>query len=312
MKICFIGLGSIGMRHMRNLSRLLKEQGITYSIDALRSSHKALEGEAQALICSEYYSYEELPNGYDIIFITNPTYLHYDAIDKVRGKTKHLFIEKPVFESCAYDIEQWKCEQKGIYYVACPLRYSPVINYLKSEINAEKVYSVRVISSSYLPEWRKGVDYRKIYSSKKELGGGVTLDLIHEWDYITYLFGMPMQVYNISGKYSDLEISSDDVSIYIAKYEDKVIELHLDYFGRVPIRKVELFCKDCVIDADLLGSTIQYKGCLQKTVQFAKEDMYLNEMNYFLSMVLCGAKNENDIGHAYKVLGIATGKFEQK
>ena len=36
---------------------------------------------------------------------------------------------------------------------------------------------------------RKNIDYTKIYTSKKNLGGGVLLDGVHEIDYLIYLFG---------------------------------------------------------------------------------------------------------------------------
>ena len=54
-----------------------------------------------------------------------------------------------------------------------------------------------------------GVDYRTVYSAHKAMGGGVTIDLIHEWDYLVELFGVPDKLYNFKGTYSDLEIDSD-------------------------------------------------------------------------------------------------------
>lgn len=306
MKICFIGLGSIGSRHIKNISTILEERNIEYCIDVLRSTKTALPEDITPLLALEYYDINELPIDYDIIFITNPTNMHYDMIRRIAHKTKHIFIEKPIFESNKYDLINLKLKN-GIYYVACPLRYTPVIKFIKNIINDEKIYSARAISSSYLPDWRKDSDYRKIYSAKKSQGGGVSLDLIHEWDYLTYLFGFPIQLYNFNGKYSNLEIDSDDISIYIAKYKDKLVELHLDYFGRNTTRQLEIFCEDYVIYADLIQNIISYNGTIQKSISLEREDMYLNEMNHFLDMILNNVNNNNDIYHAYKVLSIATG-----
>ncbi len=308
MKICFIGLGSIGTRHITNLIMILQERKISYQIDAYRSSKCTLKEELRSIINQEYYSFEELPGDYDIIFITNPTFLHYDAIQKVIHKTTHLFIEKPLFESASYDINKLTGKGQNIYYVACPLRYTPVVQYLKKVLPGERIYSIRAICSSYLPEWRIGVDYKEVYSAKKEHGGGVSLDLIHEWDYITYLFGIPQTVYQINGKYSELEITSDDISIYIAAYKNMLAELHLDYFGRKNTREIELYCKDYVIKADLRNNTLCYNGVEEKIITLPIEDMYKNEMNYFLDMVLEGEFNHNDINHAFEVLKLATGK----
>jgi len=312
MKICLIGLGSIGSRHLKNITNILTERNIKYSIDALRSKRTILSQHIEPLLNRIFYDIDEVPNDYDIIFITNPTNLHYEAISKIVHKTKHIFIEKPLFESCEYDLDGLHMNSDSIYYVACPLRYSPVINCIKGIIKKENIYSVRAISSSYLPDWRKGVDYRNIYSAKKSQGGGVSLDLIHEWDYIIDLFGIPLQVYNLNGQYSNLEIDSDDISVYIAQYKDKLVELHLDYFGKNTMRQLELFCEDYVILADLIQMKVEYKGTIQKTIYLDKEDIYMNEMNSFLDMILNNAINRNDIYHAYKVLGIATAEYGRK
>ena len=194
-----------------------------------------------------------------------------------------------------------------MYYVACPLRYHPVIRYVKEYAKAHRIFSVRSICSSYLPEWRKDIDYRKNYSASKKQGGGVSLDLIHEWDYIKYIFGNPLKVLNLNGKYSDLEISSEDLSVYIGQYEDKIIEVHLDYFGRKTVREVTLYTRDEVVTADIVNHTIYHSNHLENKVVLNSEDMYKNEMNYFLDCILLGIKNENDIREAYETLKIALG-----
>ena len=77
-----------------------------------------------------------------------------------------------------------------------------------------------------------------------KMGGGVTIDLIHELDYMVDLFGFPQESYNFKGTYSDLEIDSDDLSVYIARYKDKLCEVHLDYFGREYRRTCEVFVSE--------------------------------------------------------------------
>lgn len=308
MKICMIGLGSIGCRHLKNVVKLMNERGLSYQIDCIRSSDRELSADIRSHLSNEFYSMHDIPDNYDVIFVTNPTCFHYDTIQFIRNKTKHIFIEKPIFHHVDYDIKSFKQSEGNIYYVACPLRYSPVIKYLKDNIDNEPVYSVRAISSSYLPDWRKNVDYRDIYSAKKSLGGGVSLDLIHEWDYLIYLFGYPENVLNMKGQVSHLEIDSEDLSIYIARYKDKLIELHLDYIGRNPTRSIEIYCKNCVIYGDILNNSITIKGGNSKVINFGYEDIYINEMNYFFDIVMKKKQNTNAIDHAYNVLKVALQK----
>lgn len=309
IKICMIGLGSIGKRHIKNLVKVLQSHGRNYTIDALRSSKRELPEEVEQLIAKEYYSYHDLPSDYDIIFITNPTSEHYAAIEKAASKSRALFIEKPLFEHARYDWKELPLQKEGIYYVACPLRHKSMIQYVKNRIcKEEKIYAARAVSSSYLPAWRTGVDYRQIYSAKKELGGGVALDLIHEWDYLTYLFGMPGEIKCIQGHFSNLEINCEDVACYIAGYADKTIEVHLDYFGRKSTRKLELYCENQTIVVDLLENRIRFEAddpALERTVEFPEEDLYVNEIQYFYNVVIGKQENMNTIEHASKILKLA-------
>jgi predicted dehydrogenase len=197
-------------------------------------------------------------------------------------------------------------KKDSIYYVACPLRYTPVVEYLKTFVNNHKIFSGRCICSSYLPKWRNGTDYRKVYSAKKELGGGVSLDLIHEIDYITYLFGFPVKLNSVSRKYSNLEIDSDDLSVYFIEYQDKLIELHLDYFGQFNQRKIEIYTEDDVIIGDLITNKITFLKSGNELI-FKDKDKYINEMKYFLEHFLNGKKTFNEINHAFKILKISQG-----
>ncbi|MBM7622975.1 Gfo/Idh/MocA family protein [Sporohalobacter salinus] len=299
MKVCFFGLGSIGKKHLKNLCKIAKEKDINLDVHAFRTRKNSLELKG---LDKEIYSKKLLEEDYDIIFVTNPTFKHFETIKMMENKTKNMFIEKPIFDNINYDITDIKFEN-GIYYVAAPLRYTGIVDKLKEIIKDKNVYSIRSICSSYLPDWRPNQDYREVYSAKKELGGGVSIDLIHEWDYLTYLFGFPKRVVNFQGKYSHLEIDSEDLSIYIAEYEDKLLELHLDYFGIRSKREVEIYTKEGTIIGDFIKEEISFTSDEKDKINFlANEDMYIAEMRHFIEMVLDNKNNPNSPEHAYNVL----------
>lgn len=310
MKICFWGLGSIGQRHLKNVVKILDEYNINMEIHALRKTQKPLEDDIKNLITCEFFDEKDLDVDYDISFITNPTNLHFSSIMFMKNKSKHMFIEKPIFDSSEYDINHLKLGEEGIYYVAGPLKYTRVVQRLKGILADERVYSIRAICSSYLPEWRPGADYRNIYSARKEEGGGVSIDLIHEWDYITYLFGFPQEVLYLNGKFSHLEIDSDDIAAYIAKYQDKLVEVHLDYFGRVPRREIEILTGNGIIVGDFINKKISFSD-QRESICFLYEnnEIYIDEMRNFIDKVLSYKKGENNIEHAYKLLKLANGRL---
>lgn len=311
LKIAMIGLGSIGKRHLRNVRAVLEKRNVKYEIEALRSGHGKKDEELDSILHRQYSSVDEMPEDYDIIFVTNPTSLHYETIKSVIHKTKHMFIEKPIFEKCDYDIAAVlkNRKQESIYYVACPLRHKAILKFLSEQIvNSEKIIMARIISTSYLPDWRKGVDYRTVYSAQKKLGGGVSRDLIHEWDYAIRLFGFPEEVIQLAGHVSDLEMDCEDVSLYLAKYPKMLLELHLDYFGQKTERILQLFTNKERMDVDLIKNVITtYKNNeIVDKMEFPEEDLYLNEMEYFMDCVEGKVENINTIEHAYQTLKIAT------
>lgn len=312
MKICFAGLGSIGKRHLRNLIAVLGEYGQPREIHALRRGKQALDAETDALIDRQAFCAEELDNDYDIVFVTNPTIKHYETLRALLPITKHAFIEKPLFERADYDIAALPFREGGVYYVAAPLRFSGVFRCVAEYAENERVFCARAISSSYLPEWRKGVDYRGTYSARKELGGGVTLDLIHEWDYLKALFGRPKTLRRISGRFSGLEITSDDLACYLAGYDDKVVEVHLDYFGRDNRRVLELYTREGVLYADFLHRAVTLKrGLDERPLPVAEADPYLEEMRYFVGMCLgLRQENPNTVDNALDTLKLILGGLE--
>lgn len=308
MKVCFVGLGSIASRHIKNLKDIY---GSDVVIDLLRSGKSVtMAEELTGFVDRVYYNISDLPKDYDVIFITNPTGMHYETLQACHEHGRHFFIEKPVFETGNEDVLKLQLDRNKQYYVACPLRYTNVIQYLKQNINISDVYSVRCISSSYLPDWRPGIDYRNTYSARKELGGGVAIDLIHEWDYLCYLFGTPEKVYSLFGQKSGLEINSDDIAIYIAEYSARMVELHLDYFGRVPIRRIELYCKEDTIEADLIKQEIVFRR-ENKVVDLKEErDSYQKkELLHFFNIINGTCENDNTIEQACQTLRITRGEM---
>lgn len=305
-KILFVGIGSIARRHIRNLNAIGND-GLRFEVDAFRRTGSPADG-----VDHVYQAFDDIPDDYDIIFITNPTECHLSTLKQYLEKGKSFFIEKPVVS--IPQIEEAKTiplRDDSLYYVACPLRYNAVIQYIKTNIDPSDVLSVRSISSSYLPDWRPGQDYRTTYSAQKALGGGVSTDLIHEWDYLTYLFGWPARIFSLIGKKSDLEIDSDDYAVYAAELDNKIIELHLDYFGRKTIREIQLFTKDDTILGDIANNRIAFMKA-GKTIQFDenRDDFQKRELTHFIDMVSSGKKSKDDFLHAVRVLELTQGKID--
>lgn len=311
LSVGFIGYGSIAKRHISNLTKILQKKGISYEICLLRSGLGQIESDEQLKEVDKVMSVEEgKEHCFDILFLTNPTAYHLNTLQQFSHNARAYFIEKPVFHKADIDLKTLGLQKDQIVYVACPLRYHVIIQKVKELLREHQIFSVRSICSSYLPEWRPGTDYRKCYSANRDLGGGVHIDLIHEWDYLTFLFGFPTQILTMRDKISDLEINSDDIAIYIAKYPEMMAEVHLDYLGREGIRQLELFTSKDTIQADLIKSEIRFlKSGTVISLKENRDDYQKRELIHFLSIVEGKATNDNDLDTAIKVLKIVEGNI---
>ncbi|MCL1830372.1 MAG: Gfo/Idh/MocA family oxidoreductase [Oscillospiraceae bacterium] len=304
MRILFIGLGSIGKRHLKNITSLFTQTGVDFTVDTLRVMGRTLEADVRQLVTREFNDIEQLCDEYDIVFITNPSCLHYETLKAVVPFTKAVFIEKPVFIDPTVNLELLKLKQDALYYVACPLRWSPVVQRIGEIVADNRVIASRVICSSYLPDWRKNSDFRNSYSANRSLGGGVRLDLIHELDYILQLFGNPMSVISVDSDSNFLEISSEEVCCYILKYIDLIVSLHLDYIGRTSRREIEIFTEHDIIIGDIINNRVSFLKS-QNTEVFEPIDIHQAEMRYFLRLIEKQVANINDIENAVNTLRYA-------
>lgn len=308
IRVLFVGLGSIGQRHFRNLIDIFKEQKCLFQIDAVRETNNSLPDNIQKCLHRQYASCQDVSESYDLLFITNPTVFHYETLQLLGSKAERIFIEKPVFHESSLTLEPLRLDSQKIYYIACPLRYTKIVQFLRQYLSGQKVYSARAMCSSYLPEWKLEQDYRHSYSAHRAEGGGVPIDLIHEWDYLIYLFGFPKHTLAYTAKVSDLDIDSDDVAVYIGQYDDKLVSVYLDYFGRKTRRELEVYLKDDVLLADFVMGEIRWLRSGQVKHLSEERDIYQKEeLRYFLELEAKTATNSG-IYHALKVLRIAEGK----
>ena len=85
MKICFVGIGSIAERHIRNLRLIESECTMKFHIDAYRRKANAIDGIDRVITESE-----DLSSDYDAVFITNPTWAHLETLRQLQDKGRNF------------------------------------------------------------------------------------------------------------------------------------------------------------------------------------------------------------------------------
>ena len=299
MKVLIIGLGSIALKHIKALQELYPSV-VIYALRRKGELSKGIKG------VIEIFDINEIDiDSIDFILISNPTSVHYDTIQKIIRYKKPLFIEKPLFDALSKEAKELITEvekQEITTYVACNLRFLESIAKTKELVVGRRVNEVNVYCGSYLPDWRPNVDFRKVYSANKEMGGGVHIDLIHELDYVYWLFGAPIHTQSFFSNKSSLNITAYDYANYLWEYDDFSVSVVLNYYRRDSKRTLEILTDEGTYLVDLLKNTISYNDKLIFQSNQSLLQTYTAQMQFFVGEILNKQIKFNTIVEANKVL----------
>lgn len=314
-----IGSGSIGQRHIRNLRHL----GIT-NIAALRS----LEGNRReidpALDVKEVTEWQELTDfAPDIAIVSNPTSLHLETIKRCLPHVRGLFIEKPLavsLEGISQLLEQIRSENV-VSFVGYNLQFHAAIKTVRELLNSDRIGKPLLFQcqvGQWIEDWHPEEDYRTAYLARKDLGGGVSLSLIHEVHLATELLGPARGVYCLLPSSDLLRLDVDTIADMMVEHAGGAVsQIHLDLIQRPAHRSGVISCERGWISYDLITPTVSVHTQDQSgpSIVFQAPDYdlnqsYLDEMQTFLNCVREGkVRHEHDAWRATQSLATVNAAF---
>ncbi|MCQ8877370.1 Gfo/Idh/MocA family oxidoreductase [Pseudoalteromonas shioyasakiensis] len=308
-RVAVIGLGNISHRHRKNLRALYPKAQIAAS-SARGDLSTQLPENAEYV----YSSLDELilfkP---ELVIVASPANLHLDHAKRLLETGIPCLIEKPLCKS--YDEAKNFLGLMGSLSTPCAvgycLRYMPTAQKMKELICHQvlgEIFNVVIHVGQYLPDWRKGIDYRDSVSAQKVLGGGALLELSHELDYANWLFGPLKFHHSVLRSSKELGLDVEDlVDVVLSTENGSIINLHLDFLQHYPQRYCTAIGVNGRIHWDLIANTIDVyvKGQDETHIKFDNwqaNDMYLDMLKDFES--LCYNKNHStvDLSQAVEVL----------
>jgi len=246
-----------------------------------------------------------------------PNHLHVPIISKLIEEGLDLFVEKPISHTLdGVPNLVNAAEKRGLTsLVGCNLRFHPGIQKLRELVRADAVgfpTTVRIEAGSYLPNWHPEEDHTEIYSARESTGGGAVLDFIHEIDYARWLFGDVRSVTAMLGRNGDLDIETEDTAAIIVEFENGTIgEIHVDYVQRHYSRSCEIIGTDGTIRWDWHEDHVEeYDPKMEAWIRhelppWEMNDMYADELEYFLNCVESGAKTFCELRDGWADLRVA-------
>jgi predicted dehydrogenase len=288
-KILIIGFGSIGQKH----ATILKKNKMVSDVYILsRRNPKIFKS------INKLSQIKEVDPDYIIICSrTSDHFKHLKYIERNFSK-KIVLIEKPLFNKFhKFNI------LKNKVFVGYNLRQHPVIRFIKNFIIKKKIFLVNITCKSYLPNWRKNINYKNSYSSHRRFGGGVLLDLSHEIDYLEWVFKKIKKLDLVKiKKLSNLKINVEDNVLIAGKTTLSNFILDLNYHSLYPRREVVIDGSNFSIKGDLINNFVEiYLNNKNKKIISFKNDKnytYVKQHDLILSQnykTLSTFKNANKL-----------------
>ena len=313
MRIAILGCGSIGRRHMRNLITLGCTDLLPY--DPAPATAEIIEKEFALSCCRELD--EVWSRRPEVAFVTCPTSGHLSLALEAARRGCDLFIEKPLSHSLE-NVDLLSSEvnrRQRIVMVGCNMRVHPgpaAIKRCLYERVVGEVLASRIQSGSYLPDWRPGTDYHQSYSASAAQGGGAILDCIHEIDLALWYFGPGDVVGAASLQAGNIGLAVEGLAEILIRHDCGVItNVHLNFVQRDYRRSCQVIGSDGTIYWDFQEPEVKYYhstngwNVRRQPAEWALNQMYVDEVAYFLSCVRRRDQTVNGLDSALATLRVA-------
>jgi predicted dehydrogenase len=293
--ILIVGLGSIGLKHLRIAREIFPESRI--AVLRHKETNEIPEGADEIFFnLSDAIQFQP-----QIAIICSPASTHIEISRALVKQGIHILIEKPISNE-QKGLEELNCEaveNNCVLTVGYNLRFLSSLQKFKNLIDKNFVgdlYSVRSEVGQYLPNWRKA-DYRKTVSAQKILGGGALLELSHELDYMRWIFGEVESVQAQLSRQSQLDIDVEDTAHIILKFKENknntnlIASLNLDFIRHDKVRmchaigdKGSLRWNGLTGDVDLFKSDKSGWNNIYKN-KADQDETYKNEWLHFIECI---------------------------
>lgn len=310
--ILIVGCGSIGQRHAENAKKIGIENILLLDINISRIEPFARKIGTNLL----YSSFEEIFDEkceIDAAIISTPSALHVEHAKLLAEKGINIFIEKPLSNSLdgINELIDVINEKNIVSMMGHSYRFHEGLVELKKLLDTNiigKIYHVNYYGGQYLPDWHPKMDYRREYSAKKELGGGVLLTTMsHMFDNIQWFFGDIIKITGWKSRLSDLEIDVEDsVFVLIKTNQGAIINTLFDFLQKCQQHKMIITGEKGHIEADFINHRIMVckkSEELNYNYEFDNNKRYIDELKHFVELINDRTtEHELDVKHGMQIM----------
>ena len=236
-------------------------------------------------------NFKQVKNKYfDFAIICGPSSERIKNLYKIKKNCNKFFLEKPITDKYK-KIIKLKNNNSLIkkLYIGYVFKHNSLIKKLKNLIINKRngnFLGAQIISTSFLPDWRRHINYKKSVSSIRSKGGGVLLELSHEINLMSYLFGECKIISSVLSNSGTLGINVEERADIILKSKNSsYINIILDFNSKFLERKIIVNFSKLTLEANLEKNYINiFKRNIIKKIKFKNEKkiMFKRQMDYFI------------------------------
>ncbi len=296
-KLLICGLGSIGRRYLR----IIRNNWPLLEIGILRSGKGPNYSEKDLADVQFTTIQDAIRWGPNTAIIATPASSHLKQAITLAKEGISLLIEKPIGIGNEPS-EKWNqlillSREIPILLGYC-LRHDPCAHYIQKQLQQKylgMIIEADFYCGSWLPSWRPELDYLKSVSSRKELGGGVLLELSHELDLANWLIG-PFNLTAASINSSDLfPIDVEDQAILLGKnINNTLITIRLNFCSNPSKRIISFRGEKGELNWDVENGTVEKilsdHPVKKMKLGITRDDLFINQLKHFFS---CYNKESN-------------------
>jgi predicted dehydrogenase len=292
VRFLIAGLGSIGRRHLRNLLALGEKDILLY-----RTLQSTLPDDELAGFPVEHDLETALAQHPDAVIVANPTSLHLEVAIPAAQSGCHILLEKPVSHSLEGITELSSAVEfgGGQVLVGYQFRFHPGLQRIRQLLGEDaigKPLSAHAHWGEYLPGWHPWEDYRRGYSARSDLGGGVVLTLSHPLDYLCWMLGDVDALWAFTGRLSGLDLEVEDTAEIGLRFSNGALAgVHLDYCQRPPAHWLEVIGEQGAMRWDNANGEVHLYRASQKTWEtfsppdgFDRDRLFLEQIRHFIAV----------------------------
>jgi len=292
MRFLVIGCGSIGERHVRNLITLGERDILVHDVNKERMrlvQRRYGVGTRQDL---DSALGEEL----DAVLVCTPPVTHIPLARRVLDAGLNVFVEKPISHTMdgVDEVIKMAKRKRLVLAVGYNFRFHPGMRKVKEMLEDGSIGQVvwgRAIVGQYLPNWRPWQNYRRSYTARREMGGGIILDGSHEIDYMRWLVGEVESVVCFAGKLSSLKVNVEDSADILMRHrKGRMSNVHMDFVRRDYFRECEIVGEEGTIRWSFPSGSVEWYSAKTKNWKTVyggcdPNAMYVEEMRHFIRCI---------------------------